>query len=137
MSEFVLVARMTVNDLLAAARKRLDRVDGHAALEAVERGAVLVDIRSEGRRRAEGSIPGAVPCERNVLEWRVDPASGHGDERLGGDLDRQLILVCDEGFQSSLAASTLHDLGFSQATDLIGGFRAWKAAGLPVEDGRA
>ena len=133
MSEFALVARTTVNELLTAARERLDRVDAHAALEAVEQGAVLVDIRSEGRRAAEGAIPGAVLCERNVLEWRVDPASGFGDARLDGDLDRQLILVCDEGYQSSLAASTLQDLGFSRATDLVGGFRAWKAAGLPVE----
>ena len=133
MSEWAGVARTNINELLAAAQERLDRVEPRAALEAVEQGAVMVDIRAEHRREAEGVIPGAVHCERNALEWRVDAASGFGDARLCGDLDRHLILVCDEGYQSSLAASTLQDLGFSRATDLVGGFRAWKAAGLPVE----
>jgi rhodanese-related sulfurtransferase len=127
------VARTTINELLAAARERLDRVDPRDALAAVEQGAIIIDIRSEDQRRAGGAIPGALHHERNVLEWRVDPASGHCDPALGDDLDRHLILVCDEGFQSSLAAGTLQDLGFSRATDLVGGFRAWKAAGLPVE----
>jgi rhodanese-related sulfurtransferase len=101
-------------------------------LAAVEHGAVIIDIRSETQRQTDGVIPGALFYERNVLEWRIDPASGYSDPVLGGDLDRHLILVCNEGFQSSLAAGTLRDLGFSRATDLVGGFQAWKAAGLPV-----
>ena len=91
-----------------------------------------MDIRSEGQRWRDGEIPGAVRHPRNVLEWRVDPASGHSDHALSADLNRRLILVCDEGYQSSLAAATLKELGFAKATDLIGGFQAWKSAGLPV-----
>ena len=126
------MARMTVNEFLTAARERLDRVEPRDALAAVELGAVIIDIRSEDQREADGVIPNALFFERNVLEWRVDPASGYSDPALGDDLDRHLILVCNEGFQSSLAAGTLQDLGFSRATDLVGGFQAWKAAGLPV-----
>ena len=125
--------RTTINDLLQAARERLDRVGPAEALEALQRGAVLVDIRSETQRAADGLIPGARFCPRNVLEWRVDPASGHADPSLGGDVDTWLILVCNEGYQSSLAAATLQDLGFARATDLEGGFQAWRAAGLPVD----
>jgi rhodanese-related sulfurtransferase len=124
---------MTINDLLAAARQRLERVHPADAADAVRRGAVLVDIRAERQRQADGVIPGALFHPRNVLEWRVDPASGHSDPALGGDLDTWLIIVCDEGYQSSLAAATLKDLGFTRATDLVGGFQAWRAAGLPVE----
>jgi rhodanese-related sulfurtransferase len=125
--------RTTINDLLEAARRRLDRVEPSEAAAAVRDGAVLVDIRSERERERDGVIPGALFFPRNVLEWRVDPASGHGAPELGGVLDRRIILVCNEGYQSSLAAATLHDLGFAHVTDLVGGFRAWRAAGLPVE----
>jgi rhodanese-related sulfurtransferase len=127
------VNRTTINDLLDAARERLDRLRPADALDAVQRGAVLVDIRSETQREADGLIPGARFCPRNVLEWRVDPASGHADPSLGGDVDAWLVLVCNEGYQSSLAAATLQDLGFARATDLEGGFQAWQAAGLPVD----
>jgi rhodanese-related sulfurtransferase len=99
-------------------------------------GADLIDIRSEHQRERDGVIPGAHLIPRNVLEWRVDPASGHSDPSLGEGLDRLVILVCDEGYQSSLAAATLQDLGFPHATDLIGGFQAWKAAGLAIEPHR-
>jgi rhodanese-related sulfurtransferase len=101
-------------------------------------GAVLIDIRSETQRERDGLIPGAHVVPRNVLEWRLDPASGHADPALGpaDDLDRHLILVCDGGYQSSLAAATLQDLGFTRATDLTGGFQAWRAAGLAVEPAR-
>jgi rhodanese-related sulfurtransferase len=126
------MTRMNVNALLAAARERLDRIEPRDVLAAVEDGAILIDIRTERQRQAGGVIPGALIHDRSVLEWRVDPASGYSDPALGDDLDRVLILVCDEGFQSSLAARTLQDLGFSRATDLVGGFRAWQAAGLPV-----
>jgi rhodanese-related sulfurtransferase len=127
------MARVTINDLLASARARLDRVSPAEALAAVRDGAVLIDIRSERQRAADGVIPGSTFIPRNLLEWRVDPASGHGLPGLGDDLDRRLILVCDEGYQSSLAAATLQDLGFRRATDVAGGFQAWRAAGLPVE----
>jgi rhodanese-related sulfurtransferase len=96
----------------------------------------LIDIRSEYQRERDGVIPGAHFVPRNALEWRLDPASGHSDSSLGDGLDRVVILVCDEGYQSSLAAATLQDLGFPRATDLVGGFKAWRAAGLCVEPHR-
>ena len=125
--------RRTIDDLLAGARERLDRLGPAEASAAVERGALLVDIRSEAQRERDGVVPGAVFHPRNVLEWRADPASGHSDPAIAGDLDRHVILMCHEGYQSSLAAATLQDLGFTRATDLAGGFEAWRAAGLPVE----
>jgi rhodanese-related sulfurtransferase len=124
---------MTINDLLSATRQRLERVHPADALDAVRHGAVLVDIRSEVQRQADGVIPGALFVPRNALEWRIDPASGYSDPSLEGTAGSWLILVCDEGCQSSLAAATLKDLGFTRATDLVGGFQAWRAAGLPVQ----
>ena len=124
--------RTTIDALLARARSRLQRVTLDTVAEAVRDGALVVDIRSERQRAADGLIPGAIFHPRNVLEWRCDPASGHDDPRLSADLGRRLILVCNEGYQSSLAAATLQDLGFDRATDLDGGFQAWAAAGLPV-----
>ena len=126
--------RRTIDDLLADARSRLERVEPDGASAAVAEGAVLVDIRSERERESDGVIPGALFHPRNVLEWRVDPASGASDPALSGDPGRRIVLVCDAGYQSSLAAATLVDLGFKRATDLVGGFRAWRAAGLPVVD---
>jgi rhodanese-related sulfurtransferase len=123
---------MPVEELLARARSALRRVDASEAAEAVRRGAVLLDIRSEVQRDRDGVIPAAVFIPRNVLEWRCDPASSSRDERVS-DPDLQLIVFCDEGYQSSLAAATLQQLGLRRATDLVGGFRAWRAAGLPVE----
>ena len=101
-------------------------------LDAVRDGALIVDIRSEVQRASGGLIPGAIFHPRNVLEWRCDPSSGHDDPRLSGDLGRRVVLVCQQGYQSSLAAVTLQELGFARATDLAGGFAAWAAAGLPV-----
>ncbi len=124
---------VTIDELLAAARARLERVPPEQALDAVRRGAILVDIRSERQRARDGTIPGAIFCPRNVLEWRVGPNPARGEPDLGCELDTHLILICDEGYQSSLAAATLHDLGLERATDLEGGFRAWRDAGLPVE----
>ena len=126
--------RTTIHDLLQAARARLHRLEPAEALAAVrDDGAVLVDIRSEHQRDRDGVIPGAIFHPRNVLEWRADPASDHADPALAGDLGRTVVVVCHEGYQSSLAAATLQDLGFTHATDLAGGFEAWRAAGLPVE----
>jgi rhodanese-related sulfurtransferase len=122
----------TVDDLLAEARRRLERVDPTQASEAIARGALLIDIRAESQRAADGVVPGSTFIARNVLEWRCDPASAHRDPAIDGR-ERQLIIMCNEGYQSSLAAATLHELGLTTATDLDGGFQAWRAAGLPVE----
>src|SRR3954467_12743517 len=126
------VSRVTIDELLARARRRLDRLTVDDVVEAVRDGAVIVDIRSEVHRASEGLMPHAIFCPRNVLEWRCAPPSGHDDPRLSGDLGRRIVLVCSEGYHSSLAAATLQDLGFARATDLVGGFRAWAGAGLPI-----
>ena len=117
----------TVNDLLAAARARLDRPDPRRAAEMVRDGAILVDTRPGWQREQEGELPGALVIERNHLEWRLDPAS---DARIPEAVDHDVtwIVVCSEGYSSSLAAASLQDLGLRNATDLDGGFRAWKAA---------
>ena len=98
-------------------------------------GACLVDIRVDSQIARDGTIPGALIIARNVLEWRLDPASGHCHPQAPG-LDDHVIVVCDAGYQSSLAAATLQELGFRRATDLDGGFQAWRAAGLPVDPPR-
>jgi len=125
------MVRITIEDLLAQSRARLRRIDPSGALDAIGAGAVLIDIRSDSQIAADGIIPGALVISRNVLEWRLDPASGHRDPRAPG-LDAHVILICNDGYQSSLAAATLQQLGFTAATDLDGGFQAWRAAGLPV-----
>jgi rhodanese-related sulfurtransferase len=127
--------RTTVDELLSQARQGLDRLDPPAAAEAVDRGAVLIDIRSETQIAQDGTIPGALVIRRNVLEWRLDPASGHRHPSAP-DLEDHVILVCDAGYASSLAAATLQQLGFRHATDLDGGFQAWRVAGLPVDQPR-
>jgi rhodanese-related sulfurtransferase len=121
----------TIDQLLAEARARLDRLSPAGAFAAFSRGAVLVDIRPEAQRAREGGIPGALIVERNVLEWRFDPAS---DARLPWvhGYDHEIIVFCSEGYTSSLAAAALQDLGLSRATDLAGGFLAWAAEGLPT-----
>jgi rhodanese-related sulfurtransferase len=122
----------TVNELLAESRERLARLEPLQARAAMLSGSLLVDIRSEVQRHTDGVVPGGRFFPRNVLEWRLDPESGHADPRIPGR-DAEVILMCNEGYQSSLAAATLQDLGFARATDLAGGFQAWRAAGLPVE----
>jgi len=121
----------TIDEILAAARAHLHRVTPEEALAEFSRGAVLVDIRPQAQRAREGGIPGAVIVERNVLEWRFDPAS---DARLPwvDGYDLPVIVFCSEGYTSSLAAAALQDLGLASATDIIGGFVAWAAGGLPV-----
>jgi rhodanese-related sulfurtransferase len=123
----------TIDELLEHARGRLTRLDPGQASEAISEGALLIDIRSESQRAADGVVPGSVFVARNVLEWRCDPSSEHRDPSIDGR-ERQLILMCNEGYQSSLAAATLHELGLTRTTDLDGGFQAWRAAGLPVQD---
>jgi rhodanese-related sulfurtransferase len=121
----------SVEELLEDSRSRLERLDPHAASAAVAGGAVLLDIRVASQRARDGVVPAAVFIPRNVLEWRCDPQSEWRDERVS-DPDRQVVVMCDEGYQSSLAAALLHELGHPRATDLAGGFQAWRAAGLPV-----
>jgi rhodanese-related sulfurtransferase len=123
---------VTVDDLLAAARARLERLDPDGAREALESGAVLIDIRAESQRASDGVVPGARFVPRNVLEWRLDSESEHRDPGLA-DPESQVIVMCNEGYQSSLAAANLQELGIRRATDLDGGFQAWRAAGHPVE----
>jgi rhodanese-related sulfurtransferase len=119
-----------VDELLAEARRDLDRLTPAQAQSATARGDLLVDIRSESQRAADGVIPSTVFIPRNVLEWRLDPGCEHSDRELARE-DRLLILLCNEGFQSSLAAATIRSFGV-EATDVIGGFQAWREAGLPV-----
>ena len=123
--------RTTIDELLAQARGQLQRLDPAGALEAMGSGATLIDIRSDTQIAEDGVIVGALVIARNVLEWRLDPACEHRHARAPG-LDDHVILVCNEGYQSSLAAVTLQHLGFARATDVEGGFQAWRAAGLPT-----
>jgi rhodanese-related sulfurtransferase len=123
---------VNVEEMLARARARLDRVAPDQAPAELDSGAVLIDIRSETQRERDGVVPDAIHHPRNVLEWRCDPDCEARDPRVGGT-DRRVIVMCDAGYQSSLAAVSLQELGFSRATDLEGGFQAWRAAGLPVE----
>jgi rhodanese-related sulfurtransferase len=123
----------TVEDLLADARRGLRRLEPREAHAAMAAGAILVDIRSDSQRARDGTVPGARFIPRNVLEWRADPASEWRDPRVA-DPGRQVILMCDEGYQSSLAAATLQELGQGNATDVVGGFQAWRAARLPIGD---
>jgi rhodanese-related sulfurtransferase len=119
-----------IEEILADARARLHRLSPEHAHIAVRQGAILVDIRPAAQRAENGEIPGALLIERNVLEWRFDPRS---DARLDiAHPDLEVIVVCQEGYTSSLAAAALIDVGVRRATDLIGGFAAWKDAGLPT-----
>jgi rhodanese-related sulfurtransferase len=121
----------SIDELLDAARARLHRLEPQEAAAAAERGALLVDTRPAWQREAEGVIPGALVIERNHLEWRLDPTS---EARIPEvvDHDVEIVVVCSEGYSSSLAAASLQDLGLRRATDLVGGFRAWRDAGLPT-----
>jgi rhodanese-related sulfurtransferase len=121
----------SIDAVVELARQRLRRLDPLAARDAMSSGALLVDIRPHAQRLAEGSVPGALIVERNVLEWRFDPRS---DARLpeATGFDLHLIIMCSQGYASSLAAASLQDLGLRRATDLAGGFVAWSRAGLPV-----
>ncbi|GAA1744248.1 rhodanese-like domain-containing protein [Luedemannella helvata] len=123
----------SIDEILADARSRLDRIGPAEAAAAAADGAVLVDIRPAAQRRAHGEIPGSLIIERNVLEWRFDPRS---DARLPiASFDLRVVVLCQEGYTSSLAAASLRDLGLHRATDLAGGYVAWQAAGLPTRPG--
>ncbi len=116
---------MTIDDLLREARGRIDRVTPEEAAREVESGAVLVDTRCSEDREREGTIPGSVHVPRTLLEWRADRIA---------DPEGRLIVVCNDGYSSSLAAANLSRLGFRRVADLIGGYRGWVAAGLPTRD---
>jgi rhodanese-related sulfurtransferase len=118
-----------IDEVLAAARSRLRRLAAHEVPAALERGAVLVDIRPAAQRAAEGEVPGALVIERNVLEWRADPTSEARLPQATGD-DVEWVILCSEGYTSSLAAAALQDLGLHRATDVIGGYHALAAASL-------
>jgi rhodanese-related sulfurtransferase len=121
----------TINEILEKARRRLVRVTAEQAAAELADGALLVDTRTEAQRAAQGEIPGAIVIDRTVLEWRLDPTS---PDRIAEAKDHQVrvIVVCAEGYSSSLAAASLQDIGLVNATDVIGGIEAWKAAGLPI-----
>lgn len=120
-----------IDKVLDAARDRLQRLPANAVPAALERGAVLVDIRPQAQRDREGNVPAALVIERNVLEWRCDPTS---DARLpeAVDDDVEWVVLCSEGYTSSLAAASLMDLGLHKATDVVGGYHALKAEGVLV-----
>lgn len=127
------MTRKTIDDLLAEARARLDRLEPEEALEAQRHGALIVDTRSVDERRRTGIIPGSLHVPLSVLPWRLDPVTDPAfrSPHVPG-LDAQVVLVCAHGYSTSLAAAMLQDLGFAHATDLVGGFTAWQEQGLPV-----
>jgi rhodanese-related sulfurtransferase len=124
--------RTTIDAMLARARSTLNRLEPIDAYSAMRKGAVLVDTRAEDLRRRDGWVPGSLSIPLSVLEWRVDPDSPHRDPALS-DPEAHVLLICAHGFSSSLAAARLQQLGFTRATDVVGGFEAWEQAGLPVD----
>ena len=126
----------TIDEILVAARARLQRLTPQQAFGEVSGGGVLIDIRPAAQRAGQGEIPGSTIVERNHLEWRLDPGSDAGLPWVTG-YDRRIIVICVDGYTSSLAAAALLDLGLHRATDVIGGFRAWTAEGLPSAPGGA
>ena len=125
------MTRTTVADLLTESRADLDRVTAIEAHEAMRAGAVLVDVRSQDEREAQGVVPGAVHYPLSVVLWRLDPDEETGNPKL--PLDTRVMLLCRQGYSSSLAAAQLRQIGFARATDVIGGVEAWAASGLPLE----
>ncbi|MBP2055495.1 rhodanese-related sulfurtransferase [Streptomyces griseochromogenes] len=128
------VRAVGIDDLLERVRAGYRRIGAREAHEVALTGeALLVDIRYAALRERDGVIPGALAIERNELEWRLDPQGSHRvPEATGHDL--RVVVICNEGYASSLAAASLHQLGLHRATDLVGGFQAWRKEGLPVED---
>jgi rhodanese-related sulfurtransferase len=125
-----------IDRVLEEARTRLHRLSAREVPDALERGALLVDIRPHAQREREGGVPAALVIERNVLEWRCDPTSEARLPQAVGD-DVEWVVLCSEGYTSSLAAAALQQVGIARATDVIGGFQAWRAAGLPTIGGAA
>ena len=116
--------RHSIDEVLAAARSRLDRIEPELLERERIAGALIVDIRPVEQRARDGELPGAIVVDRNVLEWRLDPGCEHHIAEVVG-YDMRVVIVCNEGYSSSLAAAQLRDLGLHRSTDLIGGFQAW------------
>jgi rhodanese-related sulfurtransferase len=127
----LLVAGISVDELLAAARAQIERLEPAEAAAAAEAGALIVDLRPQEARERDGIVPGSLHVPRSVLEWRLDLDSPYANPHVGGR-ERRLILLCDHGFSSSLAAAAIVELGYARVGDVVGGFEAWLAAGLPV-----
>jgi rhodanese-related sulfurtransferase len=125
-----------VDDLLATSRDGVQRLTPCETAAAVARGALLVDTRTEAQRRVQGDLPGAIVVDRTVLEWRLDPASAWRIPEATGP-DVEVVVVCRQGYSSSIAAASLRAVGLRGATDMIGGVEAWLAAGLPLSDAPA
>ncbi len=124
--------RKSVNDLIEEARRQIQRLEPDDAYRAMQRGAILIDTRCGEARTLKGSVPGSIHVPLSVLYWRLDPDSPHRDPALANP-DSQVILMCADGYSSSLAAATLRVLGYERAADVIGGFTAWSRVGLPVD----
>jgi rhodanese-related sulfurtransferase len=118
--------RRSIDELLAEARAQLDRIEPSSLASEIARGAIVIDIRPFEQRARDGAMPTAIVIDRNVLEWRLDPVSQHHIEEISS-YDARVVIVCNEGYQSSLAAAELRLLGLHRTTDLIGGFQAWIA----------
>ena len=116
-----------ISRLLEESRRGLDRVEAGDLASVQAAGALVVDIRPVEQRQRDGELPGALVIDRNVLEWRLDPSSPHRLS-VAADGDRRIVLVCNEGYSSSLAAHTLQQIGLVNATDLRGGYQAWLTA---------
>ena len=114
----------SVDDLLRSSRRRINRIKPEDLSRVTAAGGIVIDIRPVGQREEEGALPGAIVVDRNVLEWRLDPGSPHRLSELR-DLTQPVVVVCSEGYASSLAAASLADLGFEEPGDLEGGYRAW------------
>jgi rhodanese-related sulfurtransferase len=123
--------RRTLEAMLDEARSRIERLEPARAWAAAERGAVVIDIRSERDRERDGIVPGSLHVPRTVLEWRLEPGGAWRNPHAPA-IDQQVVLICDHGCSSILAAATLVELGFSHAGDVVGGFQGWRKAGLPV-----
>lgn len=121
----------TLDQLLDAARARITRLDPAAAFRAAGHGALLIDIRADVERDRDGIVPGSLHVPRTVLEWRLEPRGAWRNPHVGG-LDQHVLLLCDHGCSSIFAAAVLVDLGYARAGDVVGGFAAWAAAGLPT-----
>jgi rhodanese-related sulfurtransferase len=123
---------MNIDEMLDRARAQLNRLDAEQAADALANGAVIVDIRIAAQQRAHGMVPGAIAVNRNELEWLADPNAGWFDPRIT-ERSGPLIIMCADGYASSLAAATMQQLGVEDATDMIDGFKGWRDAGLPTE----
>lgn len=125
-------AHPTIDDLLARARSRISRIEVEEAARLRDAGALVVDTRPFEQRREHGVVPGSIVIDRNVLEWRLQPGGEHRHPAVAAH-DGPIVVLCQQGYSSSLAVASLVELGVPDVHDLVGGFEAWAAAGLPVE----